>query len=251
MLVRRRQSDLSDVVPGREHGRPHLPQRLLQRAAVHQSEPLQQDLPHLPERLSPRHVRFRVSPPRGQRRGQDPVGRLRQRRVAIPEEAGELRPGRLQHDEVPDTRDNPLSINRSLGVDDRGSGPYLVAGSDERVRVAHAVDSDPLPAVLVDFHAGAGHRLDVVGEVARQRQRVVLDLADAPLLGEGETRVLLRVGRQHLGLVAGQVRGGEVAAERRRYVEVADLVPIGVAVDAHDSGLGLAVLVVAEHDRHR
>ena len=69
-------------------------------------------------------------------------------------------------------------------------------------------------------------------------------------LGEGERRVLLGVGRQHLRLVAVGVRGREVAVQRGGHVEVADLVARGVAHDAHDARLRLAVAVRSQHDPH-
>ena len=71
--------------------------------------------------------------------------------------------------------------------------------------------------------------------------------ADA-VAGEREDRVLLRVGGHDVRVVAREVRGGEVAAELRRDVEVVDLVPGGVARDLHDAHLRLAVLVRAEDD---
>ena len=67
-------------------------------------------------------------------------------------------------------------------------------------------------------------------------------------LGERERRVLLGVGRQHLRLVAVGVRGGEVAVQRGRHVEVVDLVARRVAHDAYDARLRLAVAVRSQHD---
>ena len=66
-------------------------------------------------------------------------------------------------------------------------------------------------------------------------------------LGVGERGVLLGVGRQHRGLVAGDVRVGELAAQRRRHVEVADLVARRVPDDPDDAVLRLAVLVGSQH----
>jgi hypothetical protein len=83
-----------------------------------------------------------------------------------------------------------------------------------------------------------------------QRDRVVLDRGDAVQLGVGEGGVLLGVGGQHLALVTGRVRLGEVAAQRRRHVEVVDLVPRGVATNADDAVLRLAVLVGSQDRGH-
>ena len=76
-----------------------------------------------------------------------------------------------------------------------------------------AADGDAVPAVLGDLHPGAGDPRVRAGEVPGQPQPEVLDLAD-PVPGEGEDGVLLRVGGQHVRVVAGQVGGGEVAAQR-------------------------------------
>jgi len=61
-------------------------------------------------------------------------------------------------------------------------------------------------------------------EVAGQPQR---ELLDRPHPGPGERvhGVLLRVGRQHSRVVAGQVGAGHVAGQRDGDVEVGDLVP--------------------------
>ncbi len=87
-------------------------------------------------------------------------------------------------------------------------------------------------------------------EPASESEAVVLGRLDAVQLGVGERRVLLRVGRQHLRLVARGVRVGEVAAQRRRHVEVADLVHGRVADDPHHPVLRLAVLVRSQAHSH-
>src|SRR5215469_15945909 len=81
-------------------------------------------------------------------------------------------------------------------------------------------------------------------------ERELLDLAHPVLLGEGVDGVLLRVGGDDLGVVAAQVRVGEVAAQRARHVQVLDLVPPAVAGDVDQADLRLAVLIVAEGDGH-
>ena len=78
----------------------------------------------------------------------------------------------------------------------------------------------------------------------------VVDLVDALLLGEGEGGVLLGVGGQDVCLVAGDVGVVEPASQRGGDVEVPDLVAGGVAVDADDAALGLAVLVGAQANGH-
>ena len=116
--------------------------------------------------------------------------------------------------------------------------------------VLGAVHRDPVPAVLLDGDLRAGHPLEVVHEVPAQAEPELLDLAHPVLLGEGVDGVLLRVGGDDLGVVAGQVGVGEVAAQRGGHVQVLDLVPVTVAGDVHQADLRLAVLVVAEGDGH-
>src|SRR5580693_8230539 len=81
-------------------------------------------------------------------------------------------------------------------------------------------------------------------------QRELLDLAHPVLLGEGVDGVLLRISGDDLGVVADQVRVGEVATQRARHVQVLDLVPVAVPGDVDQADLRLAVLIVAEGDGH-
>jgi hypothetical protein len=89
-----------------------------------------------------------------------------------------------------------------------------------------------------------------VHEVPREPQRELLDRADT-VAGEGVHRVLLRVGRQHPGVVADQVRGRQVPGERGADVEVGDPVLVRTAVHTDQPYLGLAVLVGPESDVHQ
>ena len=162
----------------------------------------------------------------------------------------ELRPGGFQQDKAFQARHEVFLALLALAVDGQDRGPHLGVVAHPGVVVLLAVDADPVPAVLVDLDPTTLDGLDVVDEVPTEREGIVLDLADALLLGVGVAGLLLGVGRQHPGLVAGQVGAGEVAAERRGDVDVADLVAFGVAVDAHDAVLRLAVLVGSEHDAH-
>ena len=90
----------------------------------------------------------------------------------------------------------------------------------------------------------------VVDEVPPQPQRELLDFTHPVLLGEGVDGVLLGVGGDDLGVVAGQVRVGEVAAQRGGHVQVLDLVPLALASDADQPDLRLTVLIVTERDGH-
>ena len=155
----------------------------------------------------------------------------------------ELRACRLQHDEVAQARDDVLLA--AVDRDDGGAG--LLSRAHPAVVVVDSVgpDGDALPGVLLDLDAGALDRLDVADEVAGEGEREVLDLADAFLLRVRVDGLLLRVGRQDARLVADQMGVGEVAAKRRRDVEVANLMASRVAVDPHDAVLGLPILVRA------
>jgi hypothetical protein len=103
---------------------------------------------------------------------------------------------------------------------------------------------------LVDLDPAALDRFDIVDEVPAERQGEVLDLANTDLLREGVDGLFLGIGWQHPGLVPDEVGSAEVAAQRGRDVQVADLVPVGVAVDPDHPVLRLAVLVRSEHDAH-
>jgi hypothetical protein len=106
------------------------------------------------------------------------------------------------------------------------------------------------PTALVDLDARTLDVLLRADEVAGQAQAEVLDLADRRLLREGVHGVLLRVGRQHPGVVAGQVRRGQLTAQGRRHREVLQVVHRAVAADRHQADLRLAVLVGAQGDGH-
>ena len=112
-----------------------------------------------------------------------------------------------------------------------------------------AADGDPLPAVGLHGHPRAGDPVVGAGEVPGQPQAERLGGADA-VPREREDGVLLRVRRQDVGVVAGRVGGGEVAAQARADIEVDEGVPRGRAVDRDHADLGLSVLVRPEHDRH-
>src|SRR6476659_10601445 len=116
--------------------------------------------------------------------------------------------------------------------------------------VRRAVDRNPVPEVLLDLDPGAGGLWGLADEVVAEGQRELLDGADSLLLGEGEDGVLLGVGGQDRGLVTGDVRVAEVAAQRRGHVQVADLVAWRVSVDANQTVLGFSVLICAQDDGH-
>ena len=257
MLVRRRQPDLGHRVVRLEDGPAHLPQRLLQRQRVHVGEPLDEGLPNGRMRRAPVLIKAglidaalidAVPPPaRHERRRQHPIVGLGQRRVLVVHEAGELRSGRLQQDEVLQARHDP-----GVRPDDGHRGrTHGIAATRPGVVVLATVDDHPIPGVLLDLDPGTGHRLDVVHEVPTQRERVVFDLIDAVLLGEREAGVLLRVGRQHPRLIAGDVGGVEIAPQTGRHVDVAQLVPGPVPHHPDHADLGLAVLIGSQDDAHR
>ena len=85
--------------------------------------------------------------------------------------------------------------------------------------------------------------------MTREPHRELLDLSDR-IVGEREHGVLLGVGREDLAVVARHVRVREVAAQRDADGEVLEMVGGPALGDPHDVGLGLAVMVVAEDDRH-
>jgi hypothetical protein len=133
-------------------------------------------------------------------------------------------------------------------LDRHGGGAHQLPLAHEGVRPRQAQ-----PRVLLEPHAGPRHLRDVVDEVAGEHQTERLRLADrlAVLGGVGEDRVLHGVGRQDLGVVAGEVGVREVAGQRDADVQVDELVRVAVAVHTHDARLGLAVLAVPQQVCHR
>jgi len=88
--------------------------------------------------------------------------------------------------------------------------------------------------------------LTLRGEVVGEHLEEVLRGGDALFLRLGEDGVLLHIGRHDVFVVALGVGGGEVAPQLGGDVGIADLVAVGVAVDANDAILCPAELVLAE-----
>ena len=116
--------------------------------------------------------------------------------------------------------------------------------------VRPSADSNARPLVFLDCHPRATDRFKAGGEVASQADPKLLTLPHRRFLGEREHGVLLRVGRHHLGVVAGDMAGLEVTGERDADHEVFDLVTFAIAGHTNQVRFGLPVLVVAEDDRH-
>src|SRR5262245_9439618 len=120
---------------------------------------------------------------------------------------------------------------------------HLLRGG-ERVR------PEPGPAVLLDRYRCAPYRPVRVDEMLGEPAGKVLDLTDAVFLGKGVHGVLLRVGRQHLCVVAGQVDVGKVAGECDADRQVAKVVAVTAPGYPCEPDLRLAVLVLAEDHIH-
>jgi hypothetical protein len=197
----------------------HRVQRLLQRAAVQRREPLQRGAPRVGEGTVPPAVRDghgAVTPPRPHRRAQDPLLGLPQRRVGVDDEAGELRPRCLEHEQILDPRHHPLIVVPTH----RGRGPQLGALGLKAVGVRRAVGLDRGPPRPRDVDARACDRGELRDEVPAEPQRKLLDLPHPAVPGEREDRVLLGVGRHHVGVVPGLVDLFQVAGEGDRHREV-------------------------------
>ena len=63
----------------------------------------------------------------------------------------------------------------------------------------------------------------VDGEMSREPQRKLLDLADSPLLGERVNGVLLGVGCNDLAVVSGEVARGKIPCQGHADIDVLDL----------------------------
>src|SRR5882672_8513122 len=117
------------------------------------------------------------------------------------------------------------------------------------MRVRFASGDNARPWLFLDRYSSALYRRMVADELVGESKGEVLDLADRRILRQCEDGVLLRVGRDHLAVVAGQMCGGEVTRQHDAHGHVLDVVnrPLGTALgDADDMGLGLPVLVVAK-----
>src|ERR1700761_4703835 len=99
------------------------------------------------------------------------------------------------------------------------------------------------PPERLDAHAGPADLRLGRDEMPGQQQRERLGLADAVLLGERADGVLYWVGRQAAPVVAGPVRGLEIAGQRDADVEVDQLMCPAVAHHTDQPRLRLAVAV--------
>ena len=160
----------------------------------------------------------------------------------------ELRVRGLEQDQVTHPGHHPGPA--ALVGDRRGAHVAAVAGEGVRMRCPGVLE--PHPRVHLQRHPGPPHRLDVLDEVPGQRQaeRLRLPRLLAVLLRVRVDGVLRRVRGQALRVVPGEVDVGEVAGEGDTHVVVDEIVGVRVAVDPHDPGLRLAVLVVPERDSH-
>src|ERR1700680_3543355 len=114
-----------------------------------------------------------------------------------------------------------------------------------------ACGRDSRPWLLCDGDSGAMHGAMLRHEMARQSKRQLLDLARWKLLGKGEDRVLLRVGRHDVAVVTDEMRRGEVSRERHAHRHVLDAVKSTVLAalgDADDVSLRLSILIAAQDD---
>src|SRR4030095_15231594 len=85
-----------------------------------------------------------------------------------------------------------------------------------------------------------------VDKVTGQPQAEGLNGVDT-VPGEGVHRVLLRVGRQYVRVVAGEMGVGEVSREGDADVEIDEVVPVLGTSQPYQAHLGLSVVVRTEH----
>src|SRR4051794_32815204 len=78
----------------------------------------------------------------------------------------------------------------------------------------------------------------------RQHQAKILGAEPGVLPGDHVDDVLDRVGRDRGGIVGVCIGTGEIALDHRLDVELADLVPLAVAMDTHHADAALAVSVL-------
>jgi hypothetical protein len=100
--------------------------------------------------------------------------------------------------------------------------------------------------VLGQADPGAGHARRGGEEALREAHAEALDVGHVVVaLGQRVDRVAHRVGGEHPGVVARDVRGREVALERDVDREVGEVVAVGPARDLHEAHARLAVVVPA------
>lgn len=87
-----------------------------------------------------------------------------------------------------------------------------------------AVDNRTLPGVFLDLDPRATDRFDVVDEMTGEFESVRLDRDQTLFLGVGVGRLFLRVGRQNLRLITGEVRVGEISTQAGGDVDVVNFV---------------------------
>src|SRR5918992_1391218 len=113
--------------------------------------------------------------------------------------------------------------------------------------VGLAVHLDSVPQILRDLDPAARYRGAGLEEVVDQLEPEILDAPPQVVLCQGVTSVSHRIRGERVGVITLQVDGFEVAFERDAYVEVPDLMALGVAIYLEYANLGLAVVVLAEN----
>ncbi len=203
---------------------------------------VEQRAPDAVEQGVPVEVRGAVAPGRADPGGHDPVVDLGQRRVPVAGEAREAGPGRLHHGQVLDP-----------GLDDGRSAPHGRRGRRPgEVPARRNASRDGPPSVGIGVQRCS--RSETVARSTWGTSRKCPARTSAERLGravevlgrERVDRVLHRVGRDDVGVVAVGVGGPEVALERDVHGQVADAWRSGSRVDLDQPDRGLAVAV-----RHR
>ena len=187
-----------------------------------------------------------VEPVGLEHRGQDPVGGVRKRRVAIAQEPAKGRVGRLEQEQIVEARLDAQAAPRAHD----GAGSRLASLAAEGMGMLAAVDANPLQRLL----GQADGRLVDVGmigeEVARHRHAEVLDRFQRMLPGQRVGDVLHRVRRDDQAVVAAGVRIGEIPFELDLDRQLADLVAVGQPGDLGQANPRLAVGMLGENGGH-
>ena len=220
MLVRRQRGRLGDLPLSQvEEGFAHLPQGLLQRARLHRGEPFEQ---HIAARLhtgapsptAPSPSRCRRSASARPATWRAAVSRLGEGRVLVVEKAAELRSRRFQQGRSrrPDTTDRPV------GLDGDGRRAGLGAASHPGMVVLARPDQ-----MRSDAYSSMSTMAPCTGSMSSTKWRpssiAKSSISPTPFFfAQREAGVLLGIGRQHIGLIADDVRVGEVTAQRRRDI---------------------------------
>ncbi len=246
MLVGHDQGDPLDLGTRIERGRAHGVERLLHGETLVGGKCLEQGLASAGVGLIPMGVVAIVEPVGPEHRGQDPVGRVTECRVPVPQEPAKRRVVRFEQEQLVETGLNA----QARPIRAHGAGSRLARPAPKRVGMVAAVHANPLQGLFGQAH-GRLRDVGMVGQkMARHGRAKVLDRFQRMLSGQRIRHVFHGVGGYHELIVAARVRAGEIALELDRDRHLADNVAIGQTGDLGQTNPRLSVRVLGQDCGH-